>query len=209
MIIAGAGGLAAQLFDDLVYINAQNVVFWSEVNTKYAFIKERFPIIQSDQEIIDYFNSVSRSFLLCVSSIENRKMLADKFTLLGGKPTSFISPNSIISKYITVGQGSLIMSRVEIEAGVIIGEQCLINKTANVGHGCIIGNNCEVAPGVILTGEVQLGDNTYVGARAIILPKVKVGKNVVIAAGSVVKKNIPDNAVVAGEFAKIKLYRKV
>ena len=209
MIIAGAGGLAAQLFDDLVYINAQNVVFWSEIDTKYAFIQERFPIIKSDEEIIEYFDSVSKSFLLCVSSIENRKLLSEKFTRLGGKPTSFISPNSIISKYITVGQGSLIMSRVEIEAGVVIGEQCLINKTANVGHGCIIGANCEVAPGVILTGEVELGDNTYVGARAIILPKVKIGKNVIIAAGSVVKKNVPDNALVAGEFARIKLFRKV
>ena len=209
MIIAGAGGLAAQLFDDLVAINAQDVVFWSEIKTKYGFIQERFPIIKSDEEIIDYFNTVSKSFLLCVSSIESRQLLYEKFKKLGGKTTSFISPNSIISKHITVGQGSLIMSRVEIEAGVTIGEQCLINKTANIGHGCVIGSNCEVAPGVILTGEVQLGDNTYVGARAIILPKVKVGNNVVIAAGSVVKKNIPDNALVAGEFAKVKLYGKV
>ena len=209
MIIAGAGGLAAQLFDDLVAINAQDVIFWSEIETKYGFIKQRFPMIKSDEEITDYFNTVSKSFLLCVSSIENRKLLSEKFKQLGGKATSFISPNSIISQYITVGQGSLIMSRVEIEAGVTIGEECLINKTANVGHGCTIGPNCEIAPGVILTGEVELGENTYVGARAIILPKVKVGKNVVIAAGSVVKKNIPDNALVAGEFAKIKLYRKV
>lgn len=208
MIIAGAGGLAAQLFDDLVAINAQDVIFWSEVPTKYHFIQERFPIIKSDKEITDYFNTVSKSFLLCISSIENRKILSEKFKNLGGKSTSFISPNSIISKYITVGNGSLIMSRVEIEAGVIIGEQCLINKTANVGHGCVIGSNCEVAPGVILTGEVELGDNTYVGARAIILPKVKIGKNVVIAAGSVVKKNVPDYAVVAGEFASIKFYKK-
>ena len=55
---------------------------------------------------------------------------------------------------------------------------------------------------------MELGENTYVGARAIILPKVKVGKNAVIAAGSVVKKNVPDYAVVAGEFASIKFYKK-
>lgn len=208
MIIVGAGGLAAQLFDDLVAINAQDIIFWTEVETKYTFIKQRFPMIKSDEEIVNYFNTVSKSFLLCVSTIEHRKMLAEKFTKLGGKIISFISPNSIISPYITVGQGSLIMSRVEIEAGVTIGNQCLINKTANVGHGCVIGANCEIAPAVILTGEVELGENTYVGARAIILPKVKVGKNAVIAAGSVVKKNVPDYAVVAGEFASIKFYKK-
>jgi sugar O-acyltransferase (sialic acid O-acetyltransferase NeuD family) len=208
MIIAGAGGLAAQLFDDLIAIKAQDIVFWSEVKTKYDFISEHFPIIKSDEEILEHFENVSKSFLLCVSSIDSRKLLSEKFKKLGGKSTSYISPNSIVNRYITVGKGTLIMSRVEIEAGVQIGEECLINKTANVGHGCIIGSNCEIAPGVILTGEVVLGDDTYVGARAIILPKVKVGRNVVIAAGSVVKKNIPDNALVAGEFAKVKLLRK-
>jgi sugar O-acyltransferase (sialic acid O-acetyltransferase NeuD family) len=208
MLIVGAGGLAAQLFDDLAYVHAQDIAFWSEVKTKYGFIGEKFPILESDEQVVDYFQKVSRSFLLAISSVENRRILSERFLKLGGKHISFISPNSIISKYITVGVGSLIMSRVEIEAGVKIGEQCLINKTANIGHGCVLGSNCEVSPGVILTGEVELGNDTFVGSRAIILPKVKIGNNVTIAAGSVVKKNVPDNAVVAGEFATVKFLKK-
>jgi sugar O-acyltransferase (sialic acid O-acetyltransferase NeuD family) len=207
MLIVGAGGLAAQLFEDLIAIKAQDIVFWSEVETRYGFIEEKFKIVRSDEEVLDYFNSISKSFILCIGSIEGRKIIGDKFKKLGGRLTSFISHNSIISQYITVGAGSIILSRVEIEAGVVIGEECLINKTANIGHGCILGANCQISPGVILAGEVELGENTYVGTRAIVLPKVKVGKNVTISAGSVVKKNIPDNAVVTGEFAKIKFYR--
>jgi sugar O-acyltransferase (sialic acid O-acetyltransferase NeuD family) len=208
MLIVGAGGLAAQLFEDLVFIHAQDTAFWSELDTKYLFINEQFPILKNDAEVISHFEKYSRSFLLTISSIENRKKLCNKFTALGGRPTSFISPNSIISKYIKVGEGSLVMSRVEIEAGVTIGKHCLVNKTANIGHGCTLGSYCELSPGVILTGEVELGDDVYVGARAIILPKVKIGNNVTIAAGSIVKKNVPDNAVVAGEFARVKFFRK-
>jgi sugar O-acyltransferase (sialic acid O-acetyltransferase NeuD family) len=208
MLIIGAGGLAAQIFDELLALKAQNIVFWSEVDTKYKFIKEKFSIIKSDEEVTDYFNNVSRSFVLCIGGSENRRKLSDRFISLGGKKTSFLSPFSTISPYTTVGIGSVILSRVEIEAGVSIGQCCLINKTANVGHGCIIGDFCEIGPGVIITGEVEMGDNSFVGTGAIILPNVKIGKNAVISAASIVKKNVPENAVVSGDKATIKYFKK-
>lgn len=37
-----------------------------------------------------------------------------------------------------------------------------------------------------------------IGADVSILPNVKIGSNVIIGAGSVVTKDIPDNAVAAG-----------
>lgn len=208
MLIVGAGGLAAQLFEELVFVHAQDVVFWSEVKTKYGFITDKYKLIQSDDEVKDYFNNISKSFVLCVGGIKDRAMVAERFTNLGGRATSFISTQTLISKYVQIGAGTVIMSRVEIEAGTVVGERCLINKTANLAHGCVLGTNCEVAPGVIVLGEVEIGDNTFIGTRAVIFPKIKIGKNVTIAAGSIVKKSIPDNAVVAGEFASIKFYKK-
>ena len=208
MLIVGAGGLAAQLYDDLVESGIPGIAFWSEIETMYGFIKEHYKILKTDSEVVDHFNNVSRSFILCIGNIENRKMLTQRFEKLGGIITTFISPGAIVSRYTTIGKGSLIFSRVEIEAMVIIGENCLVNKTANIGHGCVLGNNCEISPGVILTGEVILGDDCSVGTRAVVLPKVRIGNNVSIAPGSYVKKNVPDNAVVSGEFASIKFYRK-
>ncbi len=209
MLIVGAGGLAAQLFDELVALKAQNIFFWSEVETKYSFIKEKFSIIQNDEAVIDYFNSVTKSFILCIGGVENRESLTKRFSELGGNITSYLSPFSTISPYTQVGKGSIVLSRVEIEAGVSIGQGCLINKTANVGHGCTIGSYCEIGPGVIITGDVEIGEKTLVGTGAIILPKVKIGKNVIISAASVVKKDVPDNAVVSGEKATIKYYKKI
>jgi sugar O-acyltransferase (sialic acid O-acetyltransferase NeuD family) len=208
MLIVGAGGLAAQIFDDLVSSKINNTVFWSEQDTQYPFIKNKFDIIRTDEAIANYFSTVSRSFILCVGNIENRKRLAQKFEQLGGEITSFISPASYISSYTVPGEGTIVLARADIEPGVIIGEKCLINRYVRIGHGCNIGPFCEISPAVILTGEVILGEDTYIGTGAIILPKVKIGKNVTIAAGAIVKKNIPDNAVVSGEFARTKFYKK-
>ena len=208
MLIAGAGGLATQLLDDLLSTQTEEIVFWSETETKYTFLKEKFRILRTDEDVTDYFNTRGRAYINCIGSIENRQLITERFRLLGGEASTYISPNSIISPYITVGAGTLILSRVEIEPGVVIGDNCLVNKTANIGHGCIIGSNCEIAPGVILTGEVEMGSNSYIGTRAVILPKVVIGQNAVVTAGSVVKKNVPDNAVVSCEFASVKYFRK-
>ena len=55
----------------------------------------------------------------------------------------------------------------------------------------------------MIPSPVVIGDNVWIGAHSTILAGVTVGKNAVIAAGSVVTKNVPENAVVAGVPAKV------
>lgn len=45
---------------------------------------------------------------------------------------------------------------------------------------------------------VTIGNNVWVGGSCVILPGVKIGDNAVIGAGSVVTRDIPANAVAAG-----------
>jgi len=56
-------------------------------------------------------------------------------------------------------------------------------------------------------GDVIIGNDVWVGYRSIILSGVKVGDGAVIAAGSVVVKDVPAYAIVAGNPAKIVKYR--
>jgi sugar O-acyltransferase (sialic acid O-acetyltransferase NeuD family) len=204
MLIVGAGGMATQIFTDLVYMNLQHVAFWSEQETKYGYIEQKFPVYRTDEQVRNHFAEHSKSFILCVGSGPGRRALEEKFTALGGNLTTYISPIASVSEYDThIGQGTIVMSHVIIEPAVHIGKACIFNKTSNVGHGCIIGDYTELAPGVILTGEVEIGENCLVGTRVVVLPKVRIGANSVIAAGAVVRKDVPENSLVAGEPAKI------
>ncbi|MBC7903016.1 MAG: NeuD/PglB/VioB family sugar acetyltransferase, partial [Gemmatimonadaceae bacterium] len=211
MIIVGAGGLATQLMEDLIELKWENTVFWTEVETRYPFIADHFPIISTDQEVLEHFKNVSPEFILCVGKdkSDGRIKLADRFRALGGIHVSYISPFSKISPYGTsFGAGTMVLNMVNIEPGVKVGLACLINKTANIGHGCIIGDHCELGPAVILTGEVEVGDNSFIGTGAIIHPKIKIGRNVSVSAGAVVTKHIADNAVVFGVPAQVKYFKK-
>ena len=208
MLFAGAGGLAAQLFDDIESMNLKDIAFWSETESANTFITEKYQVLKTDQEVAHYFNTMTKKFVICMGERAHRKTMMVKFLELGGEPGTFVSPFGNHSKYIReIGAGTIILRDVDIEPDVSIGEGCLINKQSNFGHGCKVGNYCDIGPMVTVSAESSVGENCMIGMGSIIIPRVKIGNGVIISAGSVVTKNLPDHAVVSGVPAKLRFKR--
>ena len=104
--------------------------------------------------------------------------------------SSDISPVTKIGGGTTLGHGGI---------GVVINSQA------------IVGINCIKAQNVTLAGKdggaPMLNNWVYVGANSILLGKVKIGNNAFIGALSLVNKDVPDNAIVAGIPAKVIRYK--
>lgn len=72
-----------------------------------------------------------------------------------------------------------------------------------------IGRNCSILPMVVIGKNhpgpchIEIGDNCLINIGATIIGPITIGNNVTIGAGSVVTKDVPDNAVVAGVPAKV------
>jgi len=127
--------------------------------------------------------------------------------------------------------------KVRLEAGVAIaaperlhlgdyvgiGYRCYINAVG----GCHIGTGCEFAGEVVIhttehtyTGgetlpfdlvrhvrPVYIEDYVWIGTRALIAPGVRIGEGAIVAMGSVVLHDVPSLAIVAGNPAKVLMYR--
>lgn len=59
---------------------------------------------------------------------------------------------------------------------------------------------------VITCKPVHIKKNVWIGVNVTILPGVTVGENAVIGAGAVVTHDVPDNAVVVGNPARVIKY---
>ncbi|QVY67531.1 CatB-related O-acetyltransferase [Polaribacter sp. Q13] len=56
-------------------------------------------------------------------------------------------------------------------------------------------------------GPIQVGNDVWIGAHSVILSGVKIGNGAIIGSNSVVNKDVPPYAIVAGSPAKIIKYR--
>lgn len=117
-----------------------------------------------------------------------------------------------------IGADCFIGPFVEIQKKVVVGKGSKISSHTFVCEGVTMGENCFVAHGVMFTNDLfdnempntprwalrktQIGNNVRIGSNATILP-VKIGDHAIIGAGSVVTKDVPAGAVVAGVPARL------
>jgi acetyltransferase-like isoleucine patch superfamily enzyme len=88
---------------------------------------------------------------------------------------------------------------------VRIGEQCVIADRAmfiDFDHG-VVEVERPIRQQGIYKRDVEVGSNVWIGYGACILRGVSVGDNSIVGTNSVVTKDVPANAVVAGIPARV------
>ena len=99
--------------------------------------------------------------------------------------------------------------KISIGEGTSIGDHCILDGRA----GLSIGSSVNLSTGVwiwtqqhdkddrefkVVGKGVVIEDYVWLGGRVIVLPGVRIGKGAVVASGSIVTKDVPPFAVMAG-----------
>lgn len=120
----------------------------------------------------------------------------------------------------TLGRNCVIGRGAYIGAGVEMGDSCKVQNYALVYEPARLGHGVFVGPAVVLTNDtyprainpdgtaksaadweavgVIVDDGASIGARAVCVAPVHIGAWSLVAAGSVVTRDVPDHALVAG-----------
>lgn len=148
-----------------------------------------YEIIGTDDDIPQYVDKAE--FLITVGQIKSpaiRKKLALLVMRAGGKFATVIASDAYVSKYATIGAGTVVMHKAVVNADACIGEHCIINTMANIEHEVLIGGFCHVSTGVMVNGNCVIGDEVFIGSGSVLYNGISVIDNAIIPAGRVVRQ---------------------
>lgn len=145
------------------------------------------------------------------------KMSKTKIVIRGSNNTLHIKNNVKINNsfieivgnncLIAVGKNSIIgdncyLSAKEENTMLIVGNDCMLSRNAKLmtSDGHPIYQN-----GTIINSAkgITLGDKVWIADDVVVLKGVEIGTNSIVGIGSILTKSIPNNAIAAGNPAKI------
>jgi acetyltransferase-like isoleucine patch superfamily enzyme len=145
---------------------------------------------------------------------------------------ALIRSGSIIYSHVKIGAGLKTGHNVLVRENCELGDNVLVGTNVVIDGNCRIGNNISIQTAAYITAHTILEDNVFIGPRVVncndkymhyganligptirkgariggnatILPGVTIGEGAIVGAGSVVTRDVPPGAAVAGNPARI------
>jgi len=121
----------------------------------------------------------------------------------GVRLCSLIHPAATISRYVALGEGSVVFAGAVVNVDARIGLGAILNTGCSIDHDCELGAAVHVSPGARLAGGVTVGNLSWIGIGASVRQLVRIGAGVMVGAGAAVMADVADELTVVGVPARI------
>ena len=208
LILIGGGGHCKSVID-VAESAGYNILGILDMPEEVGKSVLNYMVIGTDDDIPQYADKAE--FIITVGFIKNpsiRVRIYDKVKQAGGKFATIVASTAHVSRYATLGEGTVVMHQAIVNAGARIGENCIINTFCNIEHDAVIGDQCHISTGSMVNGDCKVGERVFIGSQSVLANGITVGEDIIVGAGSVVRKNISEKGIYAGNPAILKVKSK-
>jgi len=198
LLIIGAGG------------HAKVVVEAAILQAKYKIVGLTDEAVAENSEILGYkvrrqmsdFGLRRGYFIVAIGDNATRKQRFEEMLALGWEPATIVHPTAVISRYCTIGEGSMICLRASICTEAKLGQNVILNSGGIVSHECSVGAHSHISVGVSLAGRTRVGEGVLMGVASCTIPGTRIGNWSTVGAGAAVIRDVSDQCTVVGVPAK-------
>lgn len=186
LILIGGGGHCKSCIDVIEQEGKYQIIGILDSKDKSGGKVLSYDVIGTDDDIRKYILD-DCYFLITVGQIKTyktRKKIYLKLQLEQAKFATVVSPRAYVSKYASIGSGTIIMHDSVINADAIIQENCIINTKAIIEHDSIIEAHCHISTAAVINGEVTVSKGSFFGSNAVSKQGVTTKKADFVKAGS-------------------------
>ncbi|MBQ9609861.1 MAG: hypothetical protein IJV15_10525 [Lachnospiraceae bacterium] len=200
---SGAGKETLQIVIDILKVNPRR---WSKIvfidDTKDIGCFNDFEMMPFDI-FKDKYSPEDTEIHIAIGNIYTKQLILEKISNLGYNTATLIHPSVIIGNNVTIGRGVSVKMGVVIEDNCTIGDQTWVQQYCIIKENTIINHMCQLSAKCIIGCNCNVSSYTFVGMHALVKSQIDIGKNVLIAMGTIVIKDIPDNAFCMGNPGRV------
>ena len=208
LILIGGGGHCKSVID-VAESAGYNILGILDMPEEVGKSVLNYKVIGTDDDIPKYVDKAE--FIITVGFIKNpaiRIRIYNRIKEAGGKLATIFASTAHVSRYATIGEGTVVMHQAIVNAGAQIGVNCIINTFTNIEHDAVVGNQCHISTGTMVNGDCKVGDRVFIGSQSVLANGIAIGEDIIVGAGSFVRKNITDKGIYSGNPAILKIKSK-
>jgi sugar O-acyltransferase (sialic acid O-acetyltransferase NeuD family) len=202
LILIGAGGHANSCIDVIeeqgYYKIAGLVSLPEHMGTQQ--LDHGYAVIGTDNDLPRLAKIYQYAFI-SIGQIKNKEQrihLYKKIVDHGFQLPTIIAPTAYVSRYATLGAGTIVMHGAIVNAGASVGDNCIINTRSLIEHDVNIGDNCHISTGAILNGGVKVGSGSFIGSSSVIKQGIAIGCNSLVGMGLALRIDLANETIYTG-----------
>ncbi|QEZ44074.1 acetyltransferase [Cupriavidus oxalaticus] len=197
VVIAGAGGLALEIFD---YLYEESLAGGPAVA---GFIDDEPGRVPDGvprpylTTIGDFRPAPGQVVVVAIGAVRARRKVIERLSVNGVPLPAYAHRLAIVSREAQLGMATMVCPFAIVNRNAVMGDGTLAGVHCSVGHGARVGAYSILSPFAALNGDASIGEGCFLGTRATIYPRIHIGRDCVVDSHTGVRANAPDRQMIS------------